>query len=185
MAGKSIRFLGTDVLLQVCIWNRCSEKKRDRTYRAHLRCLPSAVLRTSFKERVIGWDQSRKENGESTGLRLKTHESCHNWAGAHQSVHMDLILCTSVLILWNVCFHGRKTGPEKSGYFNFFNARMSEYSVFANLILNFCCILPYEVQGNCMQYLKVKVLVTQTCPTLATGPPGSSICGNLQTRILE
>ena len=122
MAGKSIRFLGTDVLLQVCIWNRCSEKKRDRTYRAHLRCLPSAVLRTSFKERVIGWDQSRKENGESTGLRLKTHESCHNWAGAHQSVHMDLILCTSVLILWNVCFHGRKTGPEKYGYFNFFNA---------------------------------------------------------------
>lgn len=49
-AGKSIRFLGTDVLLQVCTWNRCSEKRRDRTYRAHLRCLSSAVLRASFKE---------------------------------------------------------------------------------------------------------------------------------------
>ena len=151
MAGKSIRFLGTDVLLQVCTWNRCSEKRRDRTYRTHLRCLSSAVLRVSFKERVIGWDQSGKENGESNGLRLKTLESCHRWAGARQSVHTDLVLCTSALILWNVCFHGRKTGPGKYGYFNCFNARMSEYSAFANLILNLCCILPYEVQGNCMQ----------------------------------
>ena len=35
------------------------------------------------------------------------------------------------------------------------------------------------------KYLKVKVLVTQTCPTLAVDPPGSSICRNLQVRILE
>ena len=185
MPGKSIGFLGTDVLLQVCIWNRCSEKKRDRTYRANLRCLSSAVLRTSFKERVIGWDQSGKENGESNGLRLKTCESCHKWAGAHQSVHMDLVLCTSVLILWNGYFYGRKTGPGKYGYFNFFNARMSEYSVFANLILNLCCILPYEVQGNCVQVPQSERVIVQMCPALATGPPPSFICGNLQTRILE
>ena len=88
---------GNWVLLQVCIWNRCSEKKRDRTYRAHLRCLPSAVLRTSFKERVIGWDQSRKENGESTGLRLKTHESCHNWAGA---IKVCTWISFCVLLCW-------------------------------------------------------------------------------------
>ena len=160
--------------------------RKKRTYRAHLRCLSSAVLRTSFKERVIGWDQSGKQNGESNGLRLKTRESCHEWADAHQSVHMDLVLCTSVLILWNGLLSWKKNRSwKKYGYFNFFNARMSEYSVFANLILNLCCILPYEVQGNCMQVPQSESIIAQMCPALATGPPRSFICGNLQTRILE
>lgn len=92
------QFLGNDVSSQVCICSRCPGKK-DRTYRAHLKCISNAVLRTPFKEGIIAWDQRGKVNGESNGLRLKTLESCHKWAGAHQRVHMDPILCISVVIL--------------------------------------------------------------------------------------
>ena len=79
MAGESINF-----------WEMMSNHKfayavgalgkKDRTYRAHLRCISNAVLRTPFKEGIIGWDQRGKVNGESNGLRLKTLESCHKWA---------------------------------------------------------------------------------------------------------
>lgn len=57
--------------------------RKDRTYCAQLRRNPNAVLRTTFKERMIGRKQRWQGDKERTGLRLRTLQSCHK-----EQVHM-------------------------------------------------------------------------------------------------
>ena len=65
-------------------------------------------------------------------------------------------------------------------------AKFNELLVLLRFSIYFCCLYTFLYNNV---YVKVKVLVTQSCPTLRDptvySPPGSAVRGILQARILE